>query len=60
MSAGDNLLRVFLESSKINSLSASGDLCHLPITFANSLNTDQDLQKVGPDLDPNKSTASTA
>ena len=31
---------------------ASGDFCLL-ITFANSLDPDQDRQNVGPDLDPN-------
>ena len=30
-----------------------GDFCHLLITFANSLDPDQDRQNVGPDLDPN-------
>ena len=32
---------------------ASGDLWHLLITFANSLDQDQDWQNVDPDLDPN-------
>ena len=36
-----------------NSLAANGDFCRLLITFANSLDPDQDRQKVGPDLDPN-------
>ena len=27
--------------------------CCLPITFANSLDPDQDQQNIGPDLDPN-------
>ena len=36
-----------------NSLPASGDFCHLLITFANSLDPDQARQNVGPDLDPN-------
>ena len=35
------------------SLPASGDYCHLLITFANSLDSDQARQNVGPDLDPN-------
>ena len=35
------------------SLPASGDFCHLLITFANSLDPDQARQNVGPDLDPN-------
>ena len=39
-----------------NSLLASGALCHLLITFANSLNPDQDQHSVGPDLDPNSLT----
>ena len=34
-----------------NSLN-KGDFCLLLITFANSLDPDQDLQTVGPDLDP--------
>ena len=37
----------------INSFHASGDLCRLLITFANSLDPDQARQNVGPDLDPN-------
>ena len=37
-------------------LPASGDFCHLLITFANSLDPHQDRQNVGPDLDPNCST----
>ena len=32
--------------------------CHLLITFANSLDPDQDQQNVGPDLDPNYLTLS--
>ena len=39
--------------SVFNSLPASGDFCHLLITFANSLDPDQAQQNVGPDLDPN-------
>ena len=35
---------------------ASGDFCRLLITFANSLDPDQDQQIVGPDLDPNHLT----
>ena len=34
------------------------DFCHLLITFANSLDPDQDRQNVGPDLDPNRLTPS--
>ena len=37
----------------INSFLASGYLCYLLITFANSLDPDQDRQNVGPDLNPN-------
>ena len=33
-----------------NSFHASGDFCHLLITFANSLDPDQERQNVGPDL----------
>ena len=39
--------------SVFNSLPASGDFCHLLITFANSLGLDQARQNVGPVLDPN-------
>ena len=35
-----------------NSLHASGEFCCLLITFANSLDPDQDQQNVGSDLDP--------
>ena len=35
-------------------LLASGDFCHLLITFANSLDQDQDRQNVGPTLDRNR------
>ena len=37
----------------VNSFLASGDFYRQPITFANSLNPDQDGPYVGPDLDPN-------
>ena len=40
----------------INSFLASGDFYSLLITFANSLDPDQDRQNVGPDLGPNRST----
>ena len=30
-----------------------GNFCHLLITFANSLDSDQDRQNLGPDLNPN-------
>ena len=36
----------------LNSFLNSGDFCCLLITFANSLDPDQDRQNVGPDLDP--------
>ena len=39
--------------SIINSLPASGNVCNLLMTFANSLDPDQDRKDVGPDLDPN-------
>ena len=38
---------------RFNSFLASGDFCRLLITFANSLDPDQDRQNVGPDLDAN-------
>ena len=34
-------------------LTSSVDFCHLLITFANSLDPDQDQQNIGPDLVPN-------
>ena len=40
----------------VNSLPASGKLCHLLITLANSLDPDQAQQNVGPDLDPSRLT----
>ena len=52
----DQLLWVisFIHISQfINSFLASGDFCHLPIIFANSLDPDQDRHKVGPDLNKN-------
>ena len=37
----------------IYSFFACRDFCHLLITFANSLDPDQDRHNVGPDLNPN-------
>ena len=37
----------------LNSFPASGNFCHLLLTFASSLDPDQAQQNVGPDLDPN-------
>ena len=48
--------RLVLVLCHLNSLLASGDFCHLLITFANSLDPDQDRQIVGPDLDGNSLT----
>ena len=36
--------------------SNSSDFCRLLLTFANSLDPDQDRQNVGPDLNPNRLT----
>ena len=36
-----------------NYFCARGDFCRLPISFANSLNPDQDRFKIGSDLDLN-------
>ena len=44
---------MYCHVTMFNSYLASGDFCHLLITFANSLELDQDRQNVGPDLDPN-------
>ena len=38
------------------SISLLGVTCRLLITFANSLDPDQDQQNIGPDLDPNSLT----
>ena len=43
---------VFIMRS-FNSFFSSSDFCHLLITFANSLDPDQDRLCVGPDLGPN-------
>ena len=37
-----------------NTFLACGDYCHMLITFANSLDPDQDQHSVHPDLDPNR------
>ena len=42
--------------NRTNSFLASGNFCHLLITFANSLDPDQDGSSVGPDLGPNRLT----
>ena len=61
LSAGDVLLvtsadilckQFGLNQTRKNSFLASGNFCCLLITFANSLNPDQDGQNVFPDLDP--------
>ena len=41
------------EISLFNSFPVICEFCHLLITFANSLDSDQARQNVGPDLDPN-------
>ena len=46
----------FSRNGFIFQLLASGDICRLRVTFANSLDPDQDRQKVGPDLDLNRLT----
>ena len=42
--------------TKSNCFLASGDFCHLLITFANSLDPDQDGHSVHPELDRNHLT----
>ena len=37
----------------LNSFLDSSDFCHVLITFANSLDLDQDRKNVSPDLNPN-------
>ena len=44
---------VVFSKRRVNSFPASGNFCHLLITFANSLDQDQARQNVGPDLGPN-------
>ena len=48
-----NVVMIFFYLLAINSFFASGDFCCLLITFANSLDPDQDRHSVGPGLDPN-------
>ena len=52
-SQGFNQKVVSRSCSVFNSLPASGDFCHLLITFPNSLEPDQARLNVGPDLAPN-------
>ena len=40
----------------LDQTSSETDFCRLLITSANCLDPDQDLQNVGPDLDPNRLT----
>ena len=37
---------------QVNSLSTSGEFCHLLMIFANILDPDQAQKNIGPDLDP--------
>ena len=46
-------LRVFIKMGSLILSLLRGDFCHLMITFANSLEPDQDWHSVSPDLDPN-------
>ena len=45
-------LNSFIASGDLNSFIASGNFFRLLITFANSLEPNQDRQNVDPDLDP--------
>ena len=47
------MLQIIGGALRLNSFLASGDFCHLLITFVNSLDPDQDWHSVGFDLDPN-------
>ena len=49
----DCLFKLSEKVSLFHSFLASGDLCPLLITFANSLYPNQEPQNVSPDLDPN-------
>ena len=46
------LLALFQCKTTLTFSPASGDFCHLLITFANSLDPDPARQNVRPDLDP--------
>ena len=48
-----DLMSWVISSTSFKSFLASGHFCYLLITFANSLDPDQDRQNVGPDLVPN-------
>ena len=48
--------KIMSPKATVNSYLASGDFCRLLITFANSLDPDQDQQNVCLDLDPNHLT----
>ena len=47
-------MHFFLGALRVNSFLASDDFCSLLITFANSLDRDQDQRSIGPDVDPSK------
>ena len=47
---------VVIGALRVNYFLASGEFCGLRITFANSLDPDQDRHSVGPDLDSNRLT----
>ena len=49
-------LLIFCQNFYVYSFLASGDFCCLLITFANSLDPDQEQQNDGPDLDPKPET----
>ena len=55
LDGGNAEINVPIKATLINSFLASGNFCLL-ITFANSLNLDQDRQIICPDLDPNHLT----
>ena len=52
----ENIILQLHYISVSKSFLASGDFYRLLIAFANRLDTDQDRQNVGPDLDPNHLT----
>ena len=52
-SQGFSQKEIVRRCSVFNSLPASGDVSHMLITFANSLDPDQARHFVRPDLDPN-------
>ena len=50
---GEKIRKISSFFHLLNSFPGSSDFCSLLITFANSFDSDQVQQNIGPDLDPN-------